>query len=125
MNPLLKEIRRSPNGAVFLTDGHINVAVLNLKDNKSADVGAHGPAIGQRYAQRPAVIHDMAVREHEAVGCEHDAGAAGPLAFDFGDSGCDELDRYGVVRECAQCQGRLESRDPCTGDYDSKRHHPS
>jgi catechol 2,3-dioxygenase-like lactoylglutathione lyase family enzyme len=38
----LKELRRSPNGAVFLTDGHINVAVLNLKDNKSADVGAHG-----------------------------------------------------------------------------------
>src|ERR1700685_3984955 len=38
----LTEIRRSPNGAVFLTDGHINVAVLNLKDNKSPDVGAHG-----------------------------------------------------------------------------------
>jgi catechol 2,3-dioxygenase-like lactoylglutathione lyase family enzyme len=38
----LKEVRRSPNGAVFLTDGHINLAVLNLKDNKSADVGAHG-----------------------------------------------------------------------------------
>jgi catechol 2,3-dioxygenase-like lactoylglutathione lyase family enzyme len=28
--------------AVFLTDGHINLAVLNLKDNRSADVGAHG-----------------------------------------------------------------------------------
>jgi len=38
----LKEVRRSPNGAVFLTDGHINLAVLNLKDNHSADVGAHG-----------------------------------------------------------------------------------
>ena len=38
----LEEVRRSPNGAVFLTDGHINVAVLNLKDNRSADVGAHG-----------------------------------------------------------------------------------
>ena len=38
----LKEVRRSPNGAVFLTDGHINLAVLNLKDNRSADVGAHG-----------------------------------------------------------------------------------
>jgi hypothetical protein len=35
-------VRRSPNGAVFLTDGHINLAVLNLKDNRSADVGAHG-----------------------------------------------------------------------------------
>src|SRR5580658_8727560 len=38
----LKEVRRSPNGSVFLTDGHINLAVLNLKDNRSADVGAHG-----------------------------------------------------------------------------------
>jgi catechol 2,3-dioxygenase-like lactoylglutathione lyase family enzyme len=38
----LTEVRRSPRGAVFLTDGHINLAVLNLKDNSSADVGAHG-----------------------------------------------------------------------------------
>ncbi len=30
----LKEVRRSPNGAVFLTDGHINLAVLNLKDQQ-------------------------------------------------------------------------------------------
>ncbi len=39
----LKELRRSPNGAVFLTDGHINVAILNFKDERSADMGAHGP----------------------------------------------------------------------------------
>ena len=39
----LKELRRSPNGAVFLTDGHINVAILNPKDEKSPDMGAHGP----------------------------------------------------------------------------------
>jgi catechol 2,3-dioxygenase-like lactoylglutathione lyase family enzyme len=39
----LQEIRRSPNGAVFLTDGYINVAVLNFKTEKDADVGAHGP----------------------------------------------------------------------------------
>ena len=38
----LTEVRRSSRGAVFLTDGHINLAVLNLKDNSSADVGAHG-----------------------------------------------------------------------------------
>jgi len=38
----LSEIRRSPNGAVFLTDGHINLAILNWKTDKSADVGAHG-----------------------------------------------------------------------------------
>jgi catechol 2,3-dioxygenase-like lactoylglutathione lyase family enzyme len=39
----LKELRRSPNGAVFLTDGYIHLAVLNLKDERSADMGAHGP----------------------------------------------------------------------------------
>jgi len=39
----LQEIRRAPNGAVFLTDGYINVAILNWKTEKSADVGAHGP----------------------------------------------------------------------------------
>ena len=39
----LQEIRRSPNGAVFLTDGYINVAILNFKTEKDADVGAHGP----------------------------------------------------------------------------------
>ena len=31
----LKEIRRSPSGAVFLTDGYINLAILNWKDRKS------------------------------------------------------------------------------------------
>jgi catechol 2,3-dioxygenase-like lactoylglutathione lyase family enzyme len=39
----LKEVRRNPNGAVFLTDGHINVAILNTKGEESADMGAHGP----------------------------------------------------------------------------------
>ena len=39
----LQEIRRSPSGAVFLTDGHINLAILNFKTDKDADVGAHGP----------------------------------------------------------------------------------
>ena len=38
----LQEIRRSPNGAVFLTDGYINLAILNFKTEKDADVGAHG-----------------------------------------------------------------------------------
>ena len=37
-----QEIRRSPSGAVFLTDGHINIAILNFKTEKDADVGAHG-----------------------------------------------------------------------------------
>jgi catechol 2,3-dioxygenase-like lactoylglutathione lyase family enzyme len=39
----LKELRRSPNGAVFLTDGHIHMAILNTKGEGSPDVGAHGP----------------------------------------------------------------------------------
>src|SRR5205807_1593490 len=29
----------SPNGAVFLTDGAINIAILNWKSEKDADVG--------------------------------------------------------------------------------------
>ena len=39
----LQEINRSPNGAVFLTDGSINLAILNWKTEKDADVGANGP----------------------------------------------------------------------------------
>ena len=39
----LKELRSSPNGSVFLTDGYIHVAVLRHKTEKDADVGAHGP----------------------------------------------------------------------------------
>ena len=39
----MREIRRNPRGAVFLTDGYINLAVLNYKTEKDADVGAHGP----------------------------------------------------------------------------------
>src|SRR5215831_663667 len=39
----MREIRRNPRGAVFLTDGYINLAILNYKTEKDADVGAHGP----------------------------------------------------------------------------------
>lgn len=39
----LREIRRNPRGAVFLTDGYINLAILNCKTEKDADVGANGP----------------------------------------------------------------------------------
>ena len=38
----LEEIRRSPSGAVFLTDGYINLAILNWKTDEDADVGANG-----------------------------------------------------------------------------------
>lgn len=36
-------IRRSDNGSVFLSDGYINLAVLNWKSEKDADVGPNGP----------------------------------------------------------------------------------
>src|SRR6266702_2735206 len=46
----LKELRRSPNGAVFLTDGHINVAILTTKGEESPDKGGQNieAARGQR-----------------------------------------------------------------------------
>ncbi len=39
----MEEIRRSPSGAVFLTDGYINLAILNWKTEHDADVGPNGP----------------------------------------------------------------------------------
>ena len=39
----LKELRRNANGCVFLTDGHIHMAILTTKGEESADMGAHGP----------------------------------------------------------------------------------
>ena len=39
----MQELRRSPNGAVFLTDGSINLAILNWKTEQDADVGTNGP----------------------------------------------------------------------------------
>jgi catechol 2,3-dioxygenase-like lactoylglutathione lyase family enzyme len=39
----MKELRRSSTGAVFLTDGHINLAILNWKTDEDADVGVNGP----------------------------------------------------------------------------------
>jgi catechol 2,3-dioxygenase-like lactoylglutathione lyase family enzyme len=39
----MEEIRRSDNGAVFLSDGYINLAILNHKTNDDADVGPNGP----------------------------------------------------------------------------------
>jgi len=38
----LREIRRDTSGQVFLTDGYINLAILNFKTERDADVGAHG-----------------------------------------------------------------------------------
>ena len=38
----MEEIRRSDSGAVFLTDGYINLAILNWKTDEDADVGPNG-----------------------------------------------------------------------------------
>ncbi len=39
----MREIRRNPRGAVFLTDGYINPGDPHLEDREvHADVGAHG-----------------------------------------------------------------------------------
>lgn len=38
----MQELRRSDSG-VFLTDGYINLAILNWKTEADADVGANGP----------------------------------------------------------------------------------
>jgi lactoylglutathione lyase len=38
----MQEVRRNPRGAVFLTDGYINLAILNTKSEQDADVGAQG-----------------------------------------------------------------------------------
>ena len=38
----MEELSRGESG-VFLTDGYINMAILNWKTNEDADVGANGP----------------------------------------------------------------------------------
>ena len=39
----MTQVRKSDNGAVILSDGYINLAILNHKTNKDADVGQNGP----------------------------------------------------------------------------------
>ncbi|MCZ6876237.1 MAG: VOC family protein [bacterium] len=39
----MKEVSRSPSGSLHLTDGYIDLAILNWKTEKDADVGANGP----------------------------------------------------------------------------------
>ena len=36
-------VRKRDNGAVFLSDGYMNLAILNHKTNDDADVGQNGP----------------------------------------------------------------------------------
>ena len=39
----MQEIYRRPNGAVYLSDGYINLTILNCKTEADADVGPLGP----------------------------------------------------------------------------------
>ena len=39
----MQEIYRRPNGAVYLSDGYINLTILNCKTEDAADVGPLGP----------------------------------------------------------------------------------
>jgi catechol 2,3-dioxygenase-like lactoylglutathione lyase family enzyme len=39
----MKEVSRSPNGSLHLTDGFIDLAILNWKTEQDADVGPNGP----------------------------------------------------------------------------------
>ena len=39
----MQELGRSNDGAVYLTDGYINLTIINCKTEKDADVGANGP----------------------------------------------------------------------------------
>lgn len=39
----MKEVSCSPNGSRHLTDGYIDLAILNWKTEKDADVGPNGP----------------------------------------------------------------------------------
>src|SRR5690242_16591675 len=66
----MQEIRRAPNGAVFLTDGYINLAILNWKTEKSADVGANGPNYSgiHHFGFEVEDLEDAAVRLERAQG---------------------------------------------------------
>src|SRR4029434_9163447 len=39
----MKEVSRSPNGSLHLTDGYIYLAILNCKTKKDTDVGPNDP----------------------------------------------------------------------------------
>jgi methylmalonyl-CoA/ethylmalonyl-CoA epimerase len=89
----LKEIRRSPNGAVFLTDGYINLAILNWKTEKDADVGANGPNysgihhIGFEVDELQEACAQLekadGVQLNQKDGLDHAMGPRGPRNFEM------------------------------------------
>jgi catechol-2,3-dioxygenase len=89
----LQEIRRSENGAVFLSDGYINLAILNWKTEKDADVGANGPNYnGIHHIGFQVDDLDTACEQLEGVngqplnsreGLDHSMAATGPRNFEM------------------------------------------
>ena len=105
----MQEVSRSPNGSLHLTDGYIDLAILNWKTEKDADVGPDGPnysgihhigfqvndmdeatrkleaANGQQINQRPGVD----VKARSATPRNYEVKWAGPdgVVFDVSQSG--------------------------------------
>lgn len=105
----MKEVSRSPNGSLHLTDGYLDLAILNWKTEKDPDVGPNGPnysgihhigfqvddmaeaarkleaANGQQINQRPGVD----VRARSATPRNYEVKWAGPdgVVLDVSQSG--------------------------------------
>lgn len=105
----MQEVSRSPNGSLHLTDGYIDLAILNWKTEKDADVGPNGPnysgihhigfqvddmdaasrkleaANGQQINQRPGVD----IKARSATPRNYEVKWAGPdgVVFDVSQSG--------------------------------------
>ena len=78
--------QRRSGESVDADDGEIGIGVA------ADQVGAHRPAVRQRHRETIAALDHVAVREDEAVGREHHAGAAAAVAVDLHDRGADRLD---------------------------------
>jgi methylmalonyl-CoA/ethylmalonyl-CoA epimerase len=95
----MREIRRSKEGAVFLTDGYINLAILNWKTEKDADVGANGPNyngihhIGFQVEDLPEACekleHAQGTRLTQKAGLDRAMAGSGPRNFEMKWSGPD------------------------------------
>ncbi|MFQ6029585.1 MAG: VOC family protein [Dehalococcoidia bacterium] len=96
----MQEIRRSENGAVFLSDGYINLAILNHKTEKDADVGPNGPNyngihhIGfqvdtlEEAAEKLEKVNGKALNQREGLA---EMAANAPRNFEMKWSGPDEV----------------------------------
>ena len=103
----MEEIRVSENGAVFLSDGYLNLAILNWKTEKDADVGVNGPNfsgihhIGFQVDDLDAACEQLDKVKGEQLnsreGLDASMAAAGPRNFEMKWAGPD-----GVVIDISQ-----------------------